>query len=90
MKFKWLLVTGILVGASAPAFSDCSVQFKACTAWCGVRHFDSDVRKVGCKTRCAADRAACFAEAGVDKAKEVSENGADKAKGFWEGFTGGE
>ncbi len=80
------MVGALAGGVSAPALAGCSMQFEMCSAWCSTRHVGSEARKVGCKTRCLADRAACLAETGIDKAKETGKQGADSAKGFWEGF----
>ncbi len=60
-----ILVLALAVAASVPLWGSCGLKQQYCTAWCGVRHFDSDIKAGACEARCAAERAGCLAGEGV-------------------------
>ncbi|MCG6975978.1 MAG: hypothetical protein LJE56_06135 [Acidiferrobacterales bacterium] len=45
---------------TAPIWGGCDFQYQTCSSWCDIRHFNSDLKKVACKTGCAADKVACL------------------------------
>ncbi|WP_417598621.1 hypothetical protein [Oceanospirillum sp.] len=62
----------ILLPISAQA--SCSLKQTACEASCKVRYFDDSFGKMGCMTKCAAERAACSTKEGASKAAEKTKD----------------
>lgn len=52
------------------AQASCSLKQSACEASCKVRYFDDTLGKMGCMTKCAAERAACSTKEGASEAVE--------------------
>lgn len=59
-----------LTFASMTAQASCSLKQTACEASCKVRYFDDTFGKMGCITKCAAERTACSAKEGASEAVE--------------------
>lgn len=55
---------------SANAQASCSLKQSACEASCKVRYLDDALGKMGCMTKCAAERAACSTKEGASEAIE--------------------
>lgn len=57
------------------AHASCSLKQTACETSCKVRYIDSTLGKMGCMTKCAAERTACSTKEGassaVEKGKEL-------------------
>jgi len=64
---KLVIIVGVLIvaGATLPLWGGCSLNGKACSAWCEVRHFNSDAARLGCKARCTSDKLSCIASDGA-------------------------
>lgn len=67
-KVLIIVVLAIVAFITLPLWGSCELNAKACSTWCRLRHFDSDVKTAACKARCATDRLRCLTEHG---AKEV-------------------
>lgn len=80
------LALGLLLPNLARA--DCAFDQTICEARCSIKHFDSNAARLGCESRCAAERAACSTEAGAKKALEMGKDAWDDTGDFVEGFTG--
>lgn len=52
------------------AQANCTLKQSACEASCKVRFFDDALGKMGCMSKCVAQRAACSAKEGVSEAAE--------------------
>ncbi|SEG53395.1 hypothetical protein [Marinobacterium lutimaris] len=87
---KNLLAAGLILGLLLPtqARADCAFDQTICEARCSIKHFDSNAARLGCESRCAAERAACSTEAGAKKALEMGKDAWDDTGAFVEGFTG--
>lgn len=89
MKFNALLAAlslGLLIPTQAQA--DCAFDQTICEARCGFKHFDNKASRLGCESRCVAERAACSTEAGAQKAIELGKEAWENTGSFVEGFTG--
>ena len=64
-KLLLILVVLVVAGATLPLWGSCDLNAKACSAWCSVRHFNSDVKTAGCKARCTTDKLSCLADKGA-------------------------
>ncbi|OOV86346.1 hypothetical protein [Oceanospirillum linum] len=62
----------ILLPISAQA--SCSLKQTACEASCKVRYFDDSFGKMGCMTKCTAERAACSTKEGASEAVEKTKD----------------
>ncbi|WP_432697976.1 hypothetical protein ACQUQP_06430 [Marinobacterium sp. YM272] len=89
MMFKYLL-TALSLGLLAPvtAQADCAFDQTLCEARCSINHFNDNAARLGCESRCMAERAACSTEAGAKKALEMGKEAWDDTGSFVEGFTG--
>ncbi|MDX1397655.1 MAG: hypothetical protein R3204_03905 [Oceanospirillum sp.] len=74
---KPLKTTALFLGAAlslslmpVTAQANCSLKQTACEASCKVRYFDDTFGKMGCMTKCAAERAACSTKEGASEAVE--------------------
>jgi hypothetical protein len=66
---KKILIAAVVIVvavATLPLWGGCDLNAKACSTWCSVRHFNSDVKEAGCRARCATDKVSCLAEAGAE------------------------
>ncbi|KEA63241.1 hypothetical protein ADIMK_2765 [Marinobacterium lacunae] len=59
-----------------------------CDAKCSIEHFSDKAARLGCESRCAAERAACSTKAGAEKAVEIGKKALRDTGAFIEGFTG--
>jgi len=80
-----LLLTGL---TSLPAQADCALDQTLCDAQCSIEHFGDKAARLGCESRCAAERAACSTKAGAEKAVELGKKALRDTGAFIEGFTG--
>jgi hypothetical protein len=64
-KLFLVVVLAVVAVATLPLWGSCDLNAKACSAWCSVRHFNSDVKTAGCKARCTADKLSCLADKGA-------------------------
>lgn len=73
---KGLFLAGVLSLSLMPvaAQANCSLQQTACEASCKVRYFDDTFGKMGCMTKCAAERTACSAKEGASEAVEKTKS----------------
>lgn len=65
---KKVLIIAVLAAvavATLPLWGSCDLNAKACSTWCSLRHFNSDVRTASCKARCSTDRLRCLTERGA-------------------------
>jgi len=67
-KLLIVVVLAVVAVATLPLWGSCDLNAKACSAWCSVRHFNSDMKTAGCRSRCSTDRLRCLTDRG---AKEV-------------------
>ncbi len=69
---KLVVIIGLLLVAVAtvPLWGGCDLKGTTCSAWCSVRHFNSDAARLGCKARCAADKLGCIARSGSKSADD--------------------
>jgi hypothetical protein len=66
MKLKWGVIALVVAAVvSVPLWGGCDVNAKVCSAWCNVRHVNSDVKAAGCRARCQTDKLACIARQGT-------------------------
>ncbi len=58
-----MVIAGLLIVATLTAhlWGGCGFNRELCKSWCEIRHLGSDLRKVACRARCAADEVACLA-----------------------------
>lgn len=59
--------------ATVPMWGSCDLNAKVCKTWCGVRHFNEDLKEAGCRTRCATDNMSCLAGQGADSVDDFLE-----------------
>ncbi len=87
-----LVAAGLALGLLLPnlARADCAFDQTLCEARCSIKHFDSKAARLGCESRCAAERAACSTQAGAQKALEMGQEAWDDTGDFVDGFTGGD
>ncbi len=67
-----VVALGIAV-ATVPLWGSCNLKYQFCTTVCTIQHFNSDAKKAGCKTRCAAEKAGCIAGEGAESAGDFLE-----------------
>jgi hypothetical protein len=48
-------------------WASCDLRYDVCTAVCDVRHTDSDIEKMACKTGCTSERIGCVSKEYLDK-----------------------
>lgn len=88
---KTLLLTLSLLLAtltSVQARANCAMEQTLCDAQCSIEHFGDKAARLGCESRCAAERAACSTKAGAEKAVELGKKALRDTGAFIEGFTG--
>jgi hypothetical protein len=68
-KALLIAVLAIVAIATLPLWGSCELNAKACSGWCTVRHFNSDVRSAGCKANCTTERLHCLTRRGADEAE---------------------
>ncbi len=59
-----VVVIGAIAGATLPLWASCDLQSDVCSQWCGLRHYDSDIKAASCRAGCVADRLSCLAKEG--------------------------
>ena len=72
MKYLPILLLTLLFVPSA--YADCGSEQTWCETTCRVKHIDDDAARVGCLSRCVAERAACSTKAGAESAIEYSKD----------------
>lgn len=72
-----------------PALEQCEARFDACVTACEKKNLDSSAGLAGCQARCAANRAACEAQAGYEQAKPWVQEQFERMEDFFEGFRDG-
>ncbi|MBF0093443.1 MAG: hypothetical protein HQL33_07705 [Alphaproteobacteria bacterium] len=85
---KALLLLFPLLLAAGEVSASCAGTQDRCAAECNGRLPEDDPARVGCVARCAADRAACEAEAGYEAAKPWLDRRVEEMKRLYEGFKG--
>lgn len=75
----------LLIPLSASA--DCATEQTLCEARCSIEHFGDKAARLGCESRCVAERAACSTSAGAQKALEIGKQAWRDTGAFVEGFT---
>jgi hypothetical protein len=65
-----IAVVAIVAVATLPWWGSCELNAKACSSWCTVRHFNSDVKSTGCKANCTTERLRCLTRRGADEAEK--------------------
>jgi hypothetical protein len=73
---------------SSSARADCATQQTLCEARCSIEYFGEKAAKMGCESRCMAERAACSTGKGAEKAVEIGKKAWQDTGKFVEGFTG--
>lgn len=92
MKFRLtrtpLIAAALLTALSSPAaFADCADEQTWCNTKCNVKHVGDDAAITGCKSKCAAKRAACSTQAGAETVWEVGKKAAKDTGSFFKGLT---
>lgn len=84
-----LLTTALLTTAltSPVALADCADEQTWCETKCNVKHLGDDAAITGCKSKCAAKRAACSTQAGAETVFEVGKKAVDNTGSFFKGLT---
>ena len=65
-----LLTIALLAAAvifTLPLWGSCDLNARVCSAWCGVRHLDSDIKTASCNARCERDRLHCLTGRGASE-----------------------
>ena len=83
------LITAALLAAlsSSTAFADCADEQTWCDTKCNVKHVGDDAAITGCKSKCAAKRAACSTQAGAETVWEAGKKAAKDTGSFFKGLT---
>jgi len=79
------LLATTLIPLSASA--NCATEQTLCEARCSIEHFADKAARLGCESRCMAERAACSTSAGAQKALEIGKQAWRDTGAFVEGFT---
>lgn len=45
--------------ATVPLWGSCDLNADACSAWCRMKHFNSDSKTFGCRVSCSMEQASC-------------------------------
>lgn len=68
MKKLYLFIVVTLIAAvTLPLWGSCDLNAKACSSWCEVRHYGSDLRIATCKAECTTDRLRCLTNQGSEE-----------------------
>lgn len=59
-----VLVLGVAAVITMPLWASCKLQSQACGQWCGVKHFNADIKAAACRAECVAEKLVCLAEEG--------------------------
>lgn len=65
-----LLTIALLAAAvifTLPLWGSCDLNARVCSAWCGVRHLDSDIKTASCNARCESVRPRCLTDRGISE-----------------------
>ena len=65
----------------------CDRQQEGCELSCDSLYPNDKAARTGCKSKCAAQRAACSTSAGAGKAVEIGKDAWEGTKSFFEGLT---
>lgn len=79
----------VSMAQEVPALEQCEARFDACVTACEKKNLDSSAGLAGCQARCAANRAACEAQAGYEQAKPWVQEQFERMEDFFEGFRDG-
>lgn len=69
-KFRLLLSAFCLSILSSVSYADCSTKQTICETSCKVRYLNDTFGKMGCMTKCAAERGVCSTKSGAKTATE--------------------
>lgn len=87
MKIRLLILSAMAALAPLSAQADCATEQTLCEARCSIEHFGDKAARLGCESRCMAERAACSTGAGAQKALEIGKKAWRDTGAFVEGFT---
>lgn len=62
-----VVVVAVIAAVTLPLWGSCDLNAKACSGWCSIRHFNSDVKTASCKARCSTDRLRCLTSEGAEE-----------------------
>ena len=57
-----VIILFIVAIYTAPSWGGCGMNYKLCSLWCNIKHFNSSFDQVTCKGGCGADRVACMSQ----------------------------
>lgn len=86
MKIRLLISALLAMLLPLEARANCATEQTLCEAGCSVQHFADKAARLGCESRCVAERAACSTEAGARKALEVGKQAWRDTGAFVDGF----
>jgi len=69
-KVLLIVVLAAIAIATLPLWGSCELNAKACSSWCTIRHFNSDLKSASCKANCTTDRLRCLTSKGAEEAKQ--------------------
>ena len=69
-KLSLFLTTLLFTLASSVSYADCSLEQTICETSCNVRYINDTFGKMGCMTKCAAERGVCSTKSGAKTATE--------------------
>ncbi len=67
-KLYIIVVVTVVAVLTLPLWGSCDLNAKACSGWCSVRHYGSDIRVASCKAGCSTDRLRCLTSQGSKEA----------------------
>ena len=69
---KLLIVLGLLVivVATIPLWGGCDLNGRLCSTWCGIKHFNNDMKAAGCRVSCSLENARCQ---GAESARQLDD-----------------
>jgi hypothetical protein len=68
-KVLIIIVLAVAAIATLPLWGSCELNAKACSSWCTIRHFNSDLKSASCKAGCSTDRLRCLTRKGSEEAQ---------------------
>lgn len=68
------VVVVVIAVATMPMWGSCDLNYKTCSTWCELKHFNEDVKKAGCQAACSSDKLGCLGQQGVEKVDKFVED----------------